>query len=396
MRQGEITAAASKKTDRSFRGTVRFASMPAQPPPLHDRLAPEVDDQRTDDDRHARHGAEIGVFAGQHDPAQHGSQDRIDQTAHIDVADLRALGAQGHEPETEGEDRDEDQHAETRIEPDGLGPEGVETLRRDAHAVNQQAAEKHLHGIQEDRIDLALVLRNQNRGIALKQDAGQQQDDTPDAAPVERRTVAARADDQQQSREAHRKTHDLVTVQAVVAGHEVRQQHVDQRREAHDDRADGPADEIDTEIEGRIAHEHIDQDQVAEKPPVLHDLAPHAAMPGVGEENDSDNSEAQAREIHRREIVAQSLLDERIDNRPQYRGQHGVEYSFFHNVHLSAAKVRKTAGKTKPVRANGRAGPGAGRAFAGTAQMPDTASRSGRILILSRIRPGIVKNGTNG
>lgn len=60
------------------------------------------------------------------------------------------------------------------------------------------------------------------------------------------------------------------------------------------------------------------------------------------------------------------------------------------------AKVRKTAGKTKPVRANGRAGPGAGRAFAGTAQMPDTASRSGRILILSRIRPGIVKNGTNG
>lgn len=127
---------------------------------------------------------------------------------------------------TEGEDRDEDQHAETRIEPDGLGPEGVETLRRDAHAVNQQAAEKHLHGIQENRIDLALVLRNRNRGIALEQDAGQQQDDTPDAAPVERRTVAARADDQQQSREAHRKTHDLVTVQAVVAGHEVRQQHV--------------------------------------------------------------------------------------------------------------------------------------------------------------------------
>ena len=109
-----------------------------------------------------------------------------------------------------------------------------------------------------------------------------------------------------------------VSVQAVVAGHEVRQQHVDQRREAHDDRADGPADEIDTEIEGRIAHEHIDQDQVAEKPPVLHDLAPHAAMPGVGEENDSDNGEAQAREIHRREIVAQPLLDERIDNRPQY------------------------------------------------------------------------------
>ena len=130
----------------------------------------------------------------------------------------------------------------------------------------------------------------------------------------------------------------------------MRQQHVDQRREAHDDRADGPADEIDSEIEGRIAHEHIDQDQVAEKPPVLHDLAPHAAMPGVGEENDSDNGEAQAREIHRREIVAQPLLDERIDNRPQYRGQHGVEYSFFHNVHLSAAKVRKTAGKTKPVR----------------------------------------------
>ena len=194
----------------------------------------------------------------------------------------------------------------------------METLRRDAHAVNQQAAEKHLHGIQEDRIDLALVLRNRNRGIALEQDAGQQQDDTPDAAPVERRTVAARADDQQQSREAHRKTHDLVTVQAVVAGHEVRQQHVDQRREAHDDRADGPADEIDSEIEGRIAHEHIDQDQVAEKPPVLHDLAPHAAMPGVGEENDSDNGEAQAREIHRREIVAQPLLDERIDNRPQY------------------------------------------------------------------------------
>ena len=62
MRQGEITAAASKKTDRSFRGTVRFASMPAQPPPLHDRLAPEVDDQRTDDDRHARHGAKI-VYA---------------------------------------------------------------------------------------------------------------------------------------------------------------------------------------------------------------------------------------------------------------------------------------------------------------------------------------------
>ena len=82
-----------------------------------------------------------GYSAGQHDPAQHGSQDRIDQTAHIDVADLRALGAQGHEPETEGEDRDEDQHAETRIKPDGLGPEGVETLRRDAHAVNQQAAE---------------------------------------------------------------------------------------------------------------------------------------------------------------------------------------------------------------------------------------------------------------
>ena len=55
----------------------------------------------------------------------------------------------------------------------------METLRRDAHAVNQQAAEKHLHGIQENRIDLALVLRNRNRGIALEQDAGQQQDDTP-------------------------------------------------------------------------------------------------------------------------------------------------------------------------------------------------------------------------
>ena len=129
--------------------------------------------------------------------------------------------------------------------------------------------------------------------------------------PVERRTVAARADDQQQSREAHRKTHDLVTVQAVVAGHEVRQQHVDQRREAHDDRADGPADEIDSEIEGRIAHEHIDQ--TPPKVPVPHDLARRDAR--RGEENDSDNGEAQAREMAERF----NSPPNGIDNRPQYR-----------------------------------------------------------------------------
>ena len=187
-------------------------------------------------------------------------------------------------------------------------------------------------GIEEDRIDPALVLRNRNRGVALKDDARQQQHDAPDAAPVERRTVAARADDQQQSRQTDQQAHDLVAVQPVVAGQQMRQQHVDQRREAHDDRADGSADEVHAEIKRRVAQEHVDQNEIAEQPLVTHDLAPHAAVPRVGEEDDADGREAQPGEIHRRKIVAESLFDERIDEGPQHRGQYSIENTFFHNT----------------------------------------------------------------
>ena len=302
-------------------------------PSSDDLLALEVDDERTDDNRHTRDSAEMGIFAGQHDPAQDSSQHGVNQTAHIDVADLRPLGAQGHEPETEREDRDEDQHPETPVESRGLGPERCESFGGDTHAVDQQTAEEHLHGIQEDRIDLALVLRDRDRGVALKDNARQQQHDAPDAAPVERRAVAARADDQQQSRETNHETHDLVAVQPVVAGQQMRQQHVNQRREAHDDRADGPADEVHAEIKGRVAQEHVNQDEVAEQPLVTHDLAPHTAVPCVGEEYDADDGETQSGEIHRRKVVAEPLFDERIDNSPQHRGQYRIENTLlFHNA----------------------------------------------------------------
>ena len=274
----------------------------------------------------------MGILAGQHDPAQNRPQHGIDQAAHIDIADLRALGAQGHEPEAESEDRNEDQHPEASVKSGRFGPKRVETLCGDAHAVDQQTAEEHLHGIEEDRIDPALVLRNRNRGVALKDNARKQQHDAPDAAPVERRTVAARADDQQQSRQTDQQAHDLVAVQPVVAGQQVRQQHVDQRREAHDDRADGSADEVHAEIKRRVAQEHVDQNEIAEQPHVAHDLAPHAAVPRVGEEDDADGREAQPGEIHRRKVVAESLFDERIDEGPQHRGQYSIENTLFHNT----------------------------------------------------------------
>ena len=112
----------------------------------------------------------------------------------------------------------------------------------------------------------------------------------------------------------------------------MRQQHVDQRREAHDDRSDGSADEIHTEIKRRVAQEHVDQNEIAEQPLVTHDLAPHAAVPRVGEEDDADGRETQPGEIHRRKVVAESLFDERIDEGPQHRGQYSIENTLFHNT----------------------------------------------------------------
>ena len=62
----------------------------------------------------------------------------------------------GHEPEAESEDRNEDQHPEASVKSGRFGPKkGWKPSAGDAHAVDQQTAEEHLHGIEEDRIDPA-------------------------------------------------------------------------------------------------------------------------------------------------------------------------------------------------------------------------------------------------
>lgn len=77
-----------------------------------------------------------------------------------------------------------------------------------------------------------------------------------------------------------------------------------------------PLTEIDTEIESRVPHKHIDQDQIQKQFAVLAYFLPHPLMPGISKKNDTYSGKADSCKVHRRKVVTQSLLDKRIDDSP--------------------------------------------------------------------------------
>ena len=51
----------------------------------------EIDNQGADDHDHSCNGTKSRIFVREHDPAKDCTQNRIDQPAHIDVADFGAF-----------------------------------------------------------------------------------------------------------------------------------------------------------------------------------------------------------------------------------------------------------------------------------------------------------------
>ena len=86
------------------------------------------------------------------------------------------------------------------------------TFRAQSYHIYKQSSEKHLYGIQENRIHLSLIFRNGDGGIALKNDTKQQKHDTRNSFPVERLAVTSHSDDKEQSDKADNETDNLMRV----------------------------------------------------------------------------------------------------------------------------------------------------------------------------------------
>ena len=99
---------------------------------------------------------------------------RIGLIRHVDVADFCAFALQRHKPEAEGKDGNKYEDAQADIKSGRLADERVITFRAQSYDVDKGATEKHLYGIQEDRIDLAFLFGYGDGGIALKDNAEQQ------------------------------------------------------------------------------------------------------------------------------------------------------------------------------------------------------------------------------
>ena len=83
-----------------------------------------------------------------------------------------------------------------------------------------------------------------------------------------------------------------------------------------DDEKGSSADKVHPEIEGRIAHEHIDEYQVKEQLAVLLDFLPHTFVPGISKKQNADTRKTNTGEIHRSKIITEPLLDERVYDGP--------------------------------------------------------------------------------
>ena len=121
------------------------------------------------------------------------------------------------------------------------------------YTINQSSSEKHLNGIQKNRVYLSFIFRNRDSRISLQYNIKQQQNYSAYTFQIKRFSIISHADNQKKPCETDYQTNDLIYIEFIILGYQMGKKDIYNRCHTHNDRRDSPAYKINAEIKRRVS-----------------------------------------------------------------------------------------------------------------------------------------------